>query len=476
MIKLFNKVLNIGIDKDLGSSETKKVRLLNGIAFIGGILLLIIGIIIYLLQLPYNSPFDIKLVDDLFIFKRYNQQIFESTKLIFPLVNFFLSFCLFAILYLNYWKKFNASILIIYFIATISTYYFYFTQINYAFFLTTIPALIPVLFYDKRSKYLSLFFLNYIFFVVATFTISKHIGFSNQIENPEFYVLINYTVFYIFIYILVCCFKTENRLNEEKLRRNNEELQKSLQVVKNHQEEIEEINKTLKDANATKNKFFNLMAHDLRSPFNAILGFSDILLKEHAQYDNKEREELIKAVVSSSKSAYQLVENLLEWSKVQTGRFSCIPENFEMSLILHETLLDIKNVAKNKGVLIITETTNNSPVFADKEMLKTVLRNIISNAVKYTHKGGSITIKTTDTDNGTIISVEDTGVGMSKDKIDILFDISQKTSTPGTNNEKGTGLGLIICKEFIEKHGGRIWIESRLGEGTTFSIFLPKNI
>ncbi len=474
--KPFNIILNIGVDKDLKSSDIKKVRLLNGIALGGGVLLLLIGIILYLLQLPYNSPFDIKLIDDLFISNRYNPQIFESTKLIFPLVNFFLSFLLFSILYLNYRKKINASILTIFFIAVISTYYFYFTQITYAFFLTSIPALIPIIFYDKRSKYLSLFFLNYLFFIAATFIISKFIGFADNIENPEYYILINFTVFYFFIYILLCRFKTENTENEKKLKRNNIELHKSLQVVNNHQEEIEKINKKLNDTNATKNKFFNIIAHDLRSPFNAILGFSDILLKEHAQIDNQEREELIKLVVSSSKGAYNLVENLLEWSKVQTGNFSCIPENYEISLILYETLSDIKNVAKNKGISIITKTSNNFLIFADKEMLKTILRNIIYNAVKYTRESGTITINATNEGNETIISIEDTGIGISKEKIDVLFDITQKTTTPGTNNEKGTGLGLIICKEFIEKHGGQIWIESELGNGTIFSISLPKKM
>jgi signal transduction histidine kinase len=302
------------------------------------------------------------------------------------------------------------------------------------------------------------------------------------------------SVLYFFIFLVVNNLKVENRLSEERLQKQNDilkeqairikaqsielnnknkELQTSLETVNNQKERIQEINETLEDANATKDKFFDIISHDLRSPFNSILGFSDILLENHAEYDNEFREKLIQQIVDSSKGAFKLVENLLEWSRAQTGKFSFNPEKIELEYVLNETLFDIENIAHNKNIEIRTQIPRGMTVYADKEILKTVLRNIASNAVKFTPKLGSIIIKAEIIDRSTLISVQDTGVGISKDKIEKIFDITQKTNTLGTDNESGTGLGLLFCKEFIEKHGGKIQIESEVGKGSIFSFSFP---
>lgn len=230
----------------------------------------------------------------------------------------------------------------------------------------------------------------------------------------------------------------------------------------------------LEQANATKNKFFSIIAHDMLSPFNAIIGLSKILLEEHSEIDNKERERLIKSVVNSSGSAYNLLENLLEWSRTQTDDISLHPDTYDVNFLLSSPLLYIENSAKDKNIEVVNMVNTKFPVLADIDMLKTVLRNLNSNAVKFTPEGGEITIRAWQTETETFFSIEDSGVGISKEKQKILFDITKKTNTLGTNREKGTGLGLILCKEFVEKHGGEIWVESEVNNGSKFIFTIPK--
>ena len=490
-----NSILNIGTDTCFeDNGRLKKVRLLNGVAFFGGTFLFLVSIGIFFTDYPYSQPFDISKLGQLFFDKNSNSDIFESVKLIFPIVNILTSSILFLVLYLNHLHHFNASILTLYLAAILSTFFSYFLRSNYAFFLTVIPSIVPILFYDKKKFHIPLYFLNYLLFIIATYIMDGYKVFYHNGENNVLFIYINMSVLYFFIFLVINNFKIENRLSEKRLQKQNDilkeqaikikaqsvelnsknkELEISLLTVNNQKERIQEINKTLEDANATKDKFFDIIAHDLKSPFNSILGFSDILLENHAEYDNELREKLIRQVVDSSKGAFKLVENLLEWSRAQTGKFSFNPKKLEIEPMLNETLFDIKNIAHNKNIEIITQIPRGMTVYADKEILKTVLRNIASNAVKFTPKLGSIIIKAEKNDKSTLISVQDTGVGISKEKIDKIFDITQKTSTLGTENESGTGLGLLFCKEFIEKHGGKIQIESEIGKGSVFSFSFP---
>jgi signal transduction histidine kinase len=490
-----NSILNTGIDiHSENNSHLKKVRLLNGIAFFGGTFLLLVSIGIICIDYPYTHPFDMSKIGQLFFDKNSNSEIFESVKLIFPIVNILTSISLFLVLYLNRLHHFNASILTLYLAAIFSTFFSYFLRSNYAFFLTVIPSVVPILFYEKKKFQIPLYFLNYLLFIIATYIMDGYKVFYHNGENNVLFIYINMSVLYFFIFLVVNNLKVENRLSEERLQKQNDilkeqairikaqsielnnknkELQTSLETVNNQKERIQEINETLEDANATKDKFFDIISHDLRSPFNSILGFSDILLENHAEYDNEFREKLIQQIVDSSKGAFKLVENLLEWSRAQTGKFSFNPEKIELEYVLNETLFDIENIAHNKNIEIRTQIPRGMTVYADKEILKTVLRNIASNAVKFTPKLGSIIIKAEIIDRSTLISVQDTGVGISKDKIEKIFDITQKTNTLGTDNESGTGLGLLFCKEFIEKHGGKIQIESEVGKGSIFSFSFP---
>jgi PAS domain S-box-containing protein len=235
----------------------------------------------------------------------------------------------------------------------------------------------------------------------------------------------------------------------------------------------------LRESNNTKDKFFSIIAHDLKSPFQSILGCSEILEMNHKEYNEEKRGEIIKLITMSAKRAYGLLENLLTWSRSQSGMIDYKPEKLQLNVVLLDTIFDLQVYADQKDIKINNQITNDELVFADKNMISTILRNLISNAIKFTQQNGIVTLgaqKTAET-NFTEIWVKDTGIGIPKDIMDNLFRIDKKVfTTSGTANEKGTGLGLILCKEFVEKHGGEIRVESKPEKGSIFSFTIPNKI
>ena len=233
-------------------------------------------------------------------------------------------------------------------------------------------------------------------------------------------------------------------------------------------------NKELKELNATKDKFFSIIAHDLKSPFNSIVGFSNLLAEQMREKNYDDVEKFAGIIEKSSYRAMDLLMNLMEWSLSQTGRMEFNPEYFEMISLIKEVILLFDDIAGQKKISVNTnKLPANSLVFADKAMINTILRNLISNAIKFTHPGGMITISVEEKESKLIVSVSDNGVGISKEDCGKIFRIDESYSSSGTENENGTGLGLILCKEFVQKHGGKIWVESEVGKGSTFYFSLP---
>jgi len=229
---------------------------------------------------------------------------------------------------------------------------------------------------------------------------------------------------------------------------------------KQAEKELKLKNEQLHRLNSEKDKFFSIIAHDLKSPFNSIMGFSELLVEQIREKDYNEIEKYAEIILQSSGRAMDLLMNLMIWSRSQTGRMEFNPEYFELVGFIREITMLFDDIAGQKSITIIKELPHNVPVFADQAMISTILRNLISNAIKFTRPGGHITISASDRQNELIVSVMDSGIGLSKDRIDKLFRLDESYSTPGTSNELGTGLGLILCKEFVEKHAGKIWVES----------------
>ncbi len=227
--------------------------------------------------------------------------------------------------------------------------------------------------------------------------------------------------------------------------------------------------------NADKDLFLSILAHDLRSPFTALLGISDLLIENIRIYSIEEIESMLNRIKDASKGTFALLEDLLKWTSIQSGKISFNPRNLKFADICNQVLATLNSYSLAKSITINNTTKDDVYVYADNDMLKTVMRNLISNAIKFTRIGGSITISAGEKSGSTEISVSDNGVGIEPDRLIKIFDISQRQTTMGTEMESGTGLGLILCKEFVEKGGGKIWVESEYGKGSHFKFTIPLN-
>ena len=240
--------------------------------------------------------------------------------------------------------------------------------------------------------------------------------------------------------------------------------------------EIKKQNEKLQELNATKDKFFSIIAHDLKSPFSSFLGLTQIMAEELPNLTMLQVQEIAVSMSKSAANLYRLLENLLQWSRMQQGTIKFNPEPVQLQPILTESIEMIQESAKSKSIEIATDVPDGLAVFADADMLQTVIRNLVSNAVKFTPKGGKVNLSAKIAEDKKIeISICDTGIGMRQTMIENLFRIDIQTSRKGTDGEPSTGLGLILCKEFIEKHGGKIWVESEVEKGSTFYFTLPSN-
>jgi two-component system sensor histidine kinase/response regulator len=255
----------------------------------------------------------------------------------------------------------------------------------------------------------------------------------------------------------------------KRLRNNNileERLTQNTIKIEKQKSELEELN-------ATKDKFFNIIAHDLKNPFNTVIGLSELLVERYDTYDSSKIKEFISQINKFSTNAYNLLEDLLEWAKSQTGRIEIKPSKTDIFEIAVENINLFKATAQEKGVNLVFNVDIGTYAVVDKNMISTVLRNLVSNAIKFTKEGGKVVIESNKIDNFIEVSVLDTGVGIPEENKKKIFEIDNNISTLGTNDEVGTGLGLIIVREFIEKNGGSIKVDSTEGVGTKFSFTIP---
>lgn len=258
------------------------------------------------------------------------------------------------------------------------------------------------------------------------------------------------------------------------LEERQEQVEEQTEELKAQAEDLLDANISLTTLNATKDKFFSIIAHDLKNPFNSILGFCEVLFNRYEVYDDNKRKHLIGIIFQSAQNIFKLLENLLQWARSQTGSIKFIPEEFEIEEMISNNLILMENQMNEKQISSEKDIPPGVKVFADKNMINTVIRNMISNAIKFS-EGGEITIRLKEDNRTTTIFISDTGLGMRPEEAKSLFEIGTTKSSEGTRGEPGTGLGLIICKDFIEKHGGKIGVDSELGKGSTFYFSLPKN-
>jgi signal transduction histidine kinase len=244
-------------------------------------------------------------------------------------------------------------------------------------------------------------------------------------------------------------------------RQKNEILEKNIAIEKTNEE--------LLKINSEKDKFFSIIAHDLRGPFSGLMMLTEEMTAQINELDKEEIKEMLKAMQTSSTNLFRLLENLLNWARMKRGKIPFEPDNYSLNQVVNESLSLMMDQALAKKIEIELRIPSDIFVFADKNMLQTIIRNLVSNAIKFTHTSGRVFLSADRYETGLIvISVKDTGIGMSSDLASRIFRIDEKINRSGTEGEISTGLGLLLCKEFVEKHGGAIWVDSVEGKGSEF--------
>ncbi len=263
----------------------------------------------------------------------------------------------------------------------------------------------------------------------------------------------------------------EQRTSE--LQRLNQQLQEDIFKRKKAEEELQILNQELRNVGTSKDKFFTIVAHDLKAPFQGLLGYSKLLIEDLESLTTDEIKEYSSNIHYIGKNLYDMVENLLYWARVQIGKTDYQPVESELRDIAGEVINTLSYNAVRKDISLTTDVKPGLKVFADQKMLYSILQNLVSNAIKFTNPGGSIIVSASVLIDAIQVSVTDTGVGIDQTNLEKLFNIETPVKSDGTANEEGTGLGLILCKELVEKHKGSIRVESELGKGSSFVVTLP---
>lgn len=235
-----------------------------------------------------------------------------------------------------------------------------------------------------------------------------------------------------------------------------------------------EVETKLKEANLAKMKFLSIIAHDLRNPFNSLVGFSSLLLANFDRYNERKIKEYIEYMSKAANQGHQLLENLLDWARANTRKIDINLVSFNLDFVTAESVNLLQGNASKKEIKIIQDVPGDILVYADQNMMQTVIRNLISNAIKFTSRKGEVTIKAFEKDEYAVLEVTDNGVGIDPLKLPNIFSLSNDYSTLGTEKERGTGLGLILCYEFMTLNQGKIEAKSALGSGSSFRIYIPK--
>ncbi len=248
-----------------------------------------------------------------------------------------------------------------------------------------------------------------------------------------------------------------------------QELKERIRVLEERIAELEPLAEMLE----MKDRFFSIIGHDLRNPFNTIISFTNLMLNSLDDFNKEDIERHLHILNESATHGHDLLENLLSWSRTQTGEQKVRPNKFDLSLATDLNIELFYPMAKSKNIKLSSLVKPKTYIFADENMIHTIVRNLISNAIKFTPPGGKVRMWTREKDSCLLIAVSDTGIGMDQEQLSKLFRPDHSISRPGTNEEKGTGLGLLVCKEFVELNHGQIEVNSEPRKGTTFCVKLP---
>lgn len=305
---------------------------------------------------------------------------------------------------------------------------------------------------------------------------------ENKLKNNKMHKEIGLSLIIfllIFIYIIYLFYRQKMKANKLLIEKNKQiEFQNQQLILSNNyrtnlNQKLKQSRSELIKLNSSKNRFFSILAHDLRNPFHNVLGQSYLLSKKYQNLNTEEQIKFANDIYNSCVQVDRLLENLLEWSRTQTNEIVFKPEKVDIKDVINEAISVLIDNANQKNIQIDNYVDQAIFITADRVMIETIFRNLINNSIKFTPSGGSISINCSLIQDNLYACIEDNGVGLSKENINKIFDIDSKFKTRGTNNENGTGLGLVICKEFINYHKGKIWVESDEGKSTRFQFEIP---
>ncbi|MGE5395356.1 MAG: two-component regulator propeller domain-containing protein [Candidatus Saccharibacteria bacterium] len=338
---------------------------------------------------------------------------------------------------------------------------------------------------ERIANYTNLNPGNYTFRVKAKFENGQWSDNETTIGvkvHPAWWMTIGFKIIVIllvicFIYIYV--FLRTKRLHSQRERltqlvaERTHEIENKNELLRLQAESLAGKNELLNNLNATKDRLFSIISHDLRGPFNVILGFQNILVNEYPQCSEEERIDMVRKTYSTSRKVFNLVENLLSWARIQTSSIRYDPVALDVARTIVEKMDLYRDIAEAKGIQFSTRLEEGLVAWADSNILEAVLRNLVHNAIKFTPHGGLIEIKAFGKDHSIVISIIDSGVGMTPQQVESLFIPEKAVSFNGTGGEKGSGLGLLLCKDFVEMNGGKISVSSSWGKGSCFSFTMP---
>jgi len=298
---------------------------------------------------------------------------------------------------------------------------------------------------------------------------------SQKIRNQKYFLFLSFAftaIAVVFIFLIIST-NRKVKITNLQLKHKNSEIEKQKEIIQQKANAIDEKNKELEKINQIKDKLIAVIAHDLKNPFNSISGYSEVLLSQYDTYGKNEIQSFLRIIYDSSTKGNMLLDNLLQWSMLQTMSLQFLPISQNLYKLINEELIYIQYIAKEKNIQVLNQVPKDIQVDADSNMLKAIIRNLVSNAVKFTGINGKITFTASKIDGEVIVSIEDTGTGIEPFIKEKLFTGEIGVTTKGQNGEKGSGLGLMLCKDFIDMHKGKIWIESKIQKGAKISFSLP---
>lgn len=293
----------------------------------------------------------------------------------------------------------------------------------------------------------------------------------NKLEIKKQKNLQNYLII-LAILLLALAILTYNRFKLKK--KNSKALEEKNKQLREANERLRDSEYTQRELNATKDKFFSIIAHDLKNPFQALFGISEVLYRNIDTMDKEEIKEYCRTIYESSNNLYNLLENLLQWSRTQLGNLKLNPQSLNIKEVSDEIVELLRINLEEKDIQVKNKIDDVVTAYVDRNVFGTIVRNLLSNAIKFTEEKGVVTIHAETEPDKTIVSISDTGQGIPEDHLANLFRVKSNQYTKGTSNEQGTGLGLILCKELVEQSKGKIWAESTVGQGSTFKFTLPR--